>query len=92
MKTELDCNIVRDMLPMYIEKLISDESNVAIRRHLEHCEDCTRHLENLKKLNYYLTATDKEKKSFKRKNYILEGIIAAVCIVALCILLRIIST
>lgn len=88
MKTELDCNIVRDMLPMYIEKLTSEESNVAIRQHLERCEDCMRHFENLKKLNYYLTASDKEKKSFKRKNYILAAIIAAVCIVVLGIFFR----
>lgn len=55
LKTKLDCNIVRDMLPMYIEKLTSEESNVAIRQHLDRCEDCMRHFENLKKHNYYLT-------------------------------------
>lgn len=37
---ELSCNIVQDLLPNYIEKLTSDETNNAIDHHLSSCENC----------------------------------------------------
>ncbi|PKM50454.1 MAG: hypothetical protein CVV02_10965 [Firmicutes bacterium HGW-Firmicutes-7] len=40
MKKELTCSIVQDLLPNYIEKLTSDDTNIAIEEHLDTCEDC----------------------------------------------------
>ncbi|MBF7097874.1 zf-HC2 domain-containing protein [Alkalibacter mobilis] len=40
MKNELNCNIVQDLLPNYIEKLTSDDTNHAVEQHLDTCEDC----------------------------------------------------
>ena len=40
MKDELECNIVQDLLPNYIEKLTSNETNIVIEKHLETCENC----------------------------------------------------
>ncbi|MBQ2083695.1 MAG: DUF4825 domain-containing protein [Firmicutes bacterium] len=40
MKNDLSCAVVRDLLPSYIDKLTSEETNEAVERHLEGCEDC----------------------------------------------------
>jgi len=40
MKKELKCSIVQDLLPNYIEKMTSDETNIAIAEHLKTCEGC----------------------------------------------------
>ena len=40
MKNDLTCAVVRDLLPNYIEKLTSEETNRAVEQHLEGCEDC----------------------------------------------------
>ncbi|MGI6684106.1 MAG: zf-HC2 domain-containing protein [Bacillota bacterium] len=40
MKKELTCGIVQDLLPNYIEKLTSDETNHAVEEHLDICHDC----------------------------------------------------
>ena len=95
MKAALDCNIVRDMLPLYAEKLISEESNTAIQQHLEQCEDCRKYLENIQKPVDCPTVPKMEidymrkiKRSFKRRTYILAGVITASCIVLLGIFLR----
>ena len=40
MKNDLTCAVVRDLLPSYIDKLTSEETNEAVERHLEGCEDC----------------------------------------------------
>jgi hypothetical protein len=95
MKAALSCNIVRDMLPLYAEKLTSEESNIAIQQHLEQCEDCKKYLENIRKPIEYPTAPKMEidymrkvKRSFKRRTYILAGVISTVCIVFFAIFLR----
>lgn len=40
MKNDLSCAVVRDLLPSYIDKLTSKETNEAVERHLEGCEEC----------------------------------------------------
>jgi hypothetical protein len=42
MKNDLTCAVVRDLLPSYIDKLTSEETNKAVEQHLEGCEDCRR--------------------------------------------------
>ena len=36
----LDCCVVRDLLPGYIEELTEPETARQVRAHLEHCPDC----------------------------------------------------
>ena len=95
MKNALDCNIVQDLLPLYAEKLTSEESNTAILQHLEQCEDCRKYLENIQRPIDCSTIPKMEidymrkiKHSLKRRVYILSGVIAASCIVLLGIFLR----
>ncbi|MBQ9592513.1 MAG: zf-HC2 domain-containing protein [Lachnospiraceae bacterium] len=40
MSRELPCYIVKDLLPMYTEELLSPESREDVRRHLEGCREC----------------------------------------------------
>jgi hypothetical protein len=40
MNNELTCSIVQDLLPNYIEKLTSDETNRAVEQHLNNCNNC----------------------------------------------------
>ncbi len=47
MKDELKCSIVRDLLPNYIEKLTSDDTNNAVEHHLNNCEDCEKAYEQM---------------------------------------------
>lgn len=44
---EKECKLVQDLLPNYIEKLTSEESNRIIETHLKECPECKRILENM---------------------------------------------
>ena len=46
MKTE--CSVVRDLLPLYVEDMVSEETAAYIGEHLESCEECKAELESLK--------------------------------------------
>ena len=40
MREDLNCEIVKDLLPNYIEGLTSEYTNEAMKRHFETCESC----------------------------------------------------
>ena len=44
-ETKLDCCVVRDLLPSYLEELTETETSSMVKEHIEHCEVC-RQLEN----------------------------------------------
>ena len=35
-----ECSIVRDLLPLYAEGMLSQESTAFVKEHLESCDDC----------------------------------------------------
>lgn len=43
-----DCNLVRDLLPNYIENLTNDDTNLFIENHLKECSECTAILNSMK--------------------------------------------
>lgn len=44
---KLSCDIVKDLLPLYVEDMISGSSAEAVREHLEACPACSRERETL---------------------------------------------
>lgn len=47
MNKELACEIVKDLLPLYVDEMVSDVSKKSIENHLEHCKDCTQMYQNM---------------------------------------------
>ena len=39
----MKCEIIRDLLPLYIDGLTSKESNQEIEKHLKNCEECQKY-------------------------------------------------
>ncbi len=48
MNLEFQCNIVKDLLPLYADELTSEETNSFIRKHLEECPNCQNEYRTLK--------------------------------------------
>ena len=47
--SKLKCSIVEDLMPLYIEDLLNEETKNDIELHLEECEDCKEVYDELKK-------------------------------------------
>lgn len=43
------CKIIQDLLPLYIDKLASDESHLLVSSHLDECETCNQIYKDMKK-------------------------------------------
>lgn len=44
---KINCNIIKDLLPLYVDKLTSSESNEVIEEHLNNCDECKRNYEQM---------------------------------------------
>lgn len=60
MKNELDCEVVQDLLPNYMEGLTSEYTNESIRFHLDNCESCEK--------TYELLSEDENDKALVENN------------------------
>ena len=43
-----ECSVVRDILPLYLENMVSEETAESIKEHLESCPDCAAEFEAMK--------------------------------------------
>ncbi len=57
----MKCEVIRDLLPLYIEDICSKESRELIEEHLSNCEDCEEYKENISKNILVLPAINEEK-------------------------------
>lgn len=46
---EISCNIIRDLLPLYAEEMVSEDSKKMVDDHLCGCDDCSKELAAIKK-------------------------------------------
>lgn len=54
----MKCDVVRDLLPSYADRLTSGESNREIEKHLKTCEHCRQ---------YYREMTGRYRRSFRKR-------------------------
>ena len=45
----MKCEIIKDLLPSYVDELTSAESNEEIEAHLEYCSECQEYLREIRK-------------------------------------------
>jgi hypothetical protein len=79
---KIKCNIIKDLLPLYAEKLTSEESNSLILEHISECESCKNEYEKItKKVELPTNLNDynnlKKAKRKDRKNLI-TGIVSII--------------
>ena len=94
MKISKDCKIIKDLLPSYIDKLTSDETNIFIEDHLKECNSCTESFENMSSNNEdneNNSLSRKKVKIFKKINHkmrILQAIIILIVLIFFAITIR----
>lgn len=97
-----ECSVVRDILPLYVENMVSDETDASVKEHLEACPECAAELEALKagtraekvggemreSLESEVTKSMKAtRRKFRKKAYRIAAVIAGIFIVV-CVLLH----
>lgn len=52
------CNLIKDILPLYVEDMISTDTREFVSEHLEHCMECHAELERMRKAANFISDTD----------------------------------
>lgn len=52
------CNLIKDILPLYVEDMVSTDTREFVSEHLEHCEECRAEFERMRKPADFIPDTD----------------------------------
>lgn len=93
MNERTKCKVIQNLLPSYIDNLLSDETKEYVENHLEECQECKNILESMKesmKINHEKSekANVNYLKKFKNKMSILKSILLVIIIIFLFIIGR----
>lgn len=56
----VSCNVIEDLIPLYVEDMLSEDSKKLVEAHLDKCEECRGYLEELKEIDKLPIETDTE--------------------------------
>ena len=83
-----NCKIISDLLPLYLENMVSADTKEAVEKHIESCQNCQEKLEDLRKIknsdkiessnNVDIKPLKKAKKRMRNK-IIITSILVAIC-------------
>lgn len=81
----LKCDVIKDILPLYVDDVVSDETKKTVLEHINECESCKTELENLSKNITNIVIDDcgetnvlkKVERKLKKKKYITIAISVA---------------
>lgn len=45
---KISCNIIRDILPLYVDEVVSEDTHTIVAEHLEQCAQCRKQYESMK--------------------------------------------
>ena len=87
---DITCDVIKDLLPLYVDDVLSPDSRAVVEAHLGTCVDCTEYYHALKEpergykqmKNSDDKATLKRIKGTLRKKRVMTALITAVCIAA----------
>jgi len=63
----MNCNIIKDLIPLYIDGCCSAESEKVVEEHIRDCDDCKRLLEDMKSSSDIITVSESPK-TFSKLN------------------------
>lgn len=85
-----NCDIIRDLLPGYMERLLSDAGEEAVKEHLSHCKDCEKIYSQMKEDIFHEEPSPEEnraldgfRKLFRRTRH-LKLLLISACTLILC--------
>ena len=85
---KINCDVIRDLLPLYVDGVSSEESKKLVEEHIEDCRECRDVLSKLKNTEYDTDITEEKEsvleysfRKTKRKTFIAGGIISSILMI-----------
>lgn len=94
---KIECNIIQDLLPLYVEQLVSEKSKMEIKEHLKECNQCRKIYKEMNMpephIQYSIEPAESFRKYVKKKKTKWGIKIAAITVLVVCtvVMLRLIA-
>ncbi len=88
--SKVSCNTIKDILPLYVDEVVSEDTRIMVAKHLEECAECRKKYESMKSkvvlpiendakpLMQFKNEVTKGRKRAFRKGFVIAFICAAV--------------
>ena len=88
---DIKCAVVKDLIPLYVDDVVSEDSKIMIEKHMKGCKECSDYYRKLKESdnNYEKTQGLKDKEALKKikksivKKRLITALITAICVAAI---------
>ena len=70
---KISCNIIEDLLPLYVDDMVSEDSRQLVEEHLKECPSCRKMQEEMMRENH-LTSVGKGSKSIQTNRTEIESL------------------
>lgn len=91
---KLNCKVIHDLLPLYVDQICSDESRKLVDEHLTECPDCTILLQQMRSTEIETDLKSEtenvilhQAKFFKRKSAVVGAVIAGIFMIPILVCL-----
>lgn len=64
---KLDCDVIKDLMPLYVENMVSKKSCALVEEHIKECEECKKMIKVMKEPEEKIVHNVEPLKEFKRK-------------------------
>lgn len=89
MMEKINCDIIRDLLPSYVDGICSESTRQCIEEHIENCQDCKENIRILKETEISAIKLEQQQINFAKKinkNIQNKGIIDSILLLAFMLL------
>lgn len=63
--SKISCNVIQDIMPLYVDEIVSEDTKKLVEEHLKECEDCRKEME---KMRAKIILPNKKKSIRQKKN------------------------
>ena len=46
--SKISCNVIQDIMPLYVDEIVSEDTKKLVEEHLKECEDCRKEMEKMR--------------------------------------------
>ncbi len=75
---KIDCDIIADLMPLYVEEIACEKSRVLIEQHVSECEICAKKLQEMKggeiKVSYSTDPVEVFRKIYRKHNLFISAV------------------
>lgn len=86
---KISCSVAKDLLPLYVDEVLSEDSCKLVKSHVDGCSNCKEYYEKLKSTNSFVEVktADKEKAVIKKiRNTINRKRLLGICVTAILVI------